>query len=130
MTTGGVVTVVNKASQDAPLETSSHICGQCDKVKDNMQAVRHDRVVEMIAREPKQNEKGGVTVEERTAEGLKPDMIIRVMDKSEASIIDRTIRTETTAVEISEENSEKIPKYCDVGDDLEAEGLKDFFVHK
>ena len=117
-----------KHSQDAPLETLSHIWGQCDKVKD-MRTARHDRVVEMIARELKQNEKCEVTVEERTAEGLKPDLIIRAKDKSKAWIIDPTIRTETTTVEIADKNNEKVRKYSGVGEELRAEGFKDVFVH-
>ncbi|GAV09234.1 hypothetical protein RvY_18808 [Ramazzottius varieornatus] len=94
-----------KHRKDAPLETLSHIRGQCEQVKD-MRSYRHDEVVKVIARELRKEDKWKVTVEERTVEGLKPDLIIRMKDKTKAWIIGPTVRMETTVTDIRAHNEE------------------------
>ena len=41
-----------------------------------MRSFRYDKVVELLASELQKNGKWDVTVEERSAEGLKPDLIL------------------------------------------------------
>ena len=114
--------------EDAPLETLSHIWGQCEKVKD-MRSFRHDKVVELLASELQKSGKWEVTIEERSGEGLKPDLTLRSKDRTKAYIIDPTIRTETTVADIEVHNGEKRRKYAGVAEELRAEGFVDVVVH-
>ena len=82
-----------------------------------------------MASELQKNGKWEVTVEERSAEGLKPDLILRSNDKTKAYIIDPTIRTETTVADIEVHNGEKRRKYAGVEEELRAEGFVDVVVH-
>ena len=117
-----------KYRQDAPIEILAHIWGACETVKD-MRIARHDEVVKMLADECRKNEKWEVTVEERTAEGLKPDNIIRSKDEKKSWVIDPTIRMEVDEDNIVAHNKEKERKYSGVADEIRVEGFVDVEVH-
>ncbi|GAU99518.1 hypothetical protein RvY_10510 [Ramazzottius varieornatus] len=119
---------MSKTPRRCATRTLSHIWGQCEEVKD-MSSFRHDEVVKVIARELRKEDKWEVTIEERTAEGLKPDLIVRMKDKTKAWIIDPTIRMGTTADDTRIHNEEKERKYSRTGDELRAEGFQAVFVH-
>ncbi|GAV04048.1 hypothetical protein RvY_14388 [Ramazzottius varieornatus] len=94
-----------------------------------MRSYRHDEVVKFSTGELRKEDKWEVTVEERTTEGLKPDLIIRMKDKTKAWIIDPTIRMETTVTDIRAQNEEKERKCSGTSDELRAEGFQEVFVH-
>ena len=94
-----------------------------------MRSFRHDKVVELLASELQKNGKWEVTVKERSAEGLKPDLILQSNDKTKAYIIDPTIRTETTVADIEVHNGKKRKKYAGVAEELRAEGFGNVVVH-
>ena len=90
---------------------------------DGMRCERHNQVVDFIAGKLRENPRWDVLVEPKDARGFKPDIVVRMKDKSKAWIIDPTIRMETTIEDIARKNTEKETKYAATAEEIRREGF-------